>query len=200
MKRNGLGLLVLLLAVWGAVCAQGTRELTGKERATAVTELEGKTKAIKSFTGQFRQTRTTTLLKETVESGGRIAFKRGGTIRWEYEKPQSKVIEINGTTMSVDGVSNGRNRMAKGIAGMVSDMLQGGKVADEKVFDFKLYDEGKTYNLKAKPKRRDMQRMMSAVDITFAKSDGTVRKMVLTEKDGNSTTIEFEKLKVVISE
>ena len=130
-------------------------------------------------------------------SSGRISFKRGGAIKWEYLKPQVKVIEIKGETLSVDGVSSGRgNRMAKGIAGMVSDMLQQGKVADERVFDFKLYDEGKSYNLKAKPKRRDMQRMMSAVDITFNRNDGSVRKMVLTEKDGNRTTIEFEDLKI----
>ncbi|MBO4751752.1 MAG: outer membrane lipoprotein carrier protein LolA [Bacteroidales bacterium] len=197
MRRNGFGLLMLLVTVWGSVCAQAPRELTGKERTAAVAELETKTKAIKSFTGQFRQTRETTMLKESVESSGRISFKRGGAIKWEYLKPQAKVIEIKGETLAVDGVSSGRgNRMAKGIAGMMSDMLQGGKVADEKVFDFKLYDEGKSYKLAAKPKRRDMQRMMSAVDITFAKGDGSVRKMILTEKDGNRTTIEFDDLKI----
>lgn len=190
-------MLMLLVAVWGSVCAQAPRELSGKERTDAVAELETKTKAIKSFTGQFRQTRETTMLKESVVSSGRISFNRGGAIKWEYLKPQAKVIEIKGESLSVDGVSSGRgNRMAKGIAGMVSDMLQQGKVADERVFDFKLYDEGKTYNLKAKPKRRDMQRMMSAVDITFNRDDGSVRKMVLTEKDGNRTTIEFEDLKI----
>ncbi|MBO4587433.1 MAG: outer membrane lipoprotein carrier protein LolA [Bacteroidales bacterium] len=197
MKRNGFVLVVLLLAVWGAVCAQTPRELTGKDRTAAVAELETKTKAIKSFTGQFKQTRETTMLKESVESSGRISFKRDGAIKWEYLKPQAKVIEIKGETLSVDGVSSGRgNRMAKGIAGMVSDMLQQGKVADERVFDFKLYDDGKNYNLKAKPKRRDMQRMMSAVDITFDKGDGSMRKMILTEKDGNRTTIEFVGLKI----
>ena len=188
---------MVLLVICSAVCAQTRRELTGTERTAAVAELETKTKAIKAFTGQFRQQRETTMLKESVESSGRISFKRDGAIKWEYLKPQAKVIEIKGESMSVDGVSAGKsNRMAKGIAGMVSDMLQRGKVADEKVFDFKLYDEGKTYALKAKPKRRDMQRMMSAVDITFNKDDGTMRKMILTEKDGNRTTIEFTELKI----
>ena len=191
-------MLMLLACMLIAVQShtQNTIELTGKRRSDAVAEIVSKTKAIKSFAGNFRQTRTTTLLKESVVSSGKISFERDGAIRWEYEKPQAKVIEIHGTTMSVDGISSGKNRMAKGIAGMVSGMLQEGKIADDKVFDFKLYDEGKTYKIKAKPQRRDMQRMMSAIDITISKSDGTARKMMLTEKDGNSTVIEFFDLKV----
>lgn len=189
-------ILLALVLVAPQFYAQNTVELTGKKRAEVITELESKTKAVKSFTGRFRQTRTTTLLKESIVSSGKISFQRDGVIRWEYEKPLAKVIEINGTTLSVDGVGNGKSRMAKGIAGMVSEMLQDGKVADEKTFDFKLYDDGKTYQLRAKPKRRDMQRMMAAVDINFSQSDCTVQKIVVTEKDGNNTVIEFFDMKV----
>lgn len=185
-----------LLFVVQSFAQQSPRELAGKERDAVVAELEAKTKAISSLTAKFRQRRETTLLKDPVESSGRISFKRSGAIRWEYQKPQNKVIEIKGTSLSVDGVNRGANRMAKGIATMVSGMLQGGKVADEKTFDFTLFDTGNYYNLKAKPKRRDMQRIMAAVDISFLKSDGTVRKMILTEKDGNSTVIEFDELKI----
>lgn len=199
MKTNWIKIIICFAALLCADCcyAQSMRELAGKERSAAIAELEGKNKAIKSFTGLFHQTRKTTLLKESVESSGRISFKRDDFILWEYEKPQSKVIKIRGGDVTVDGTHRGKpNRMTKGISNMVSEMLQGGKVVDEKTFDFAIYDGGKSYCVKAKPIKREMQRMMAAVDITFNKADGTVHKIILTEKDGNCTIIEFDKLKV----
>ena len=199
MKINLLKIIICFIALLGAdyCCAQSMRELAGNERSAAIAELESKNKSIKSFTGSFHQTRKTTLLKESVESSGRISFKRDDFILWEYEKPQAKVIKISGDDVTVDGARRGKaNRMTKGISNMVSEMLQGGKVVDDKVFDFVIYDNGKSYCVKAKPIRREMQRMMAAVDITFNKTDGTVHKIILTEKDGNCTIIEFDKLKV----
>ena len=50
--------------------------------------------------------------------------------------------------------------------------------------------------VKMTPKRKDMQRMFQNMTFLFGSDDYTVRSVVLTEKSGDATTINFENVTI----
>lgn len=194
-KIERIVLLVALMICATQVDAQ--KVLEGARREAVLSEIAAKNRDITSIEGEFKQRRETAMLKEAVEASGTFTYKKGGVIEWIYVIPQKKRVEISGDEIRVDGKSSGgRNRMAKGIMAAAGESLRSGMAVDERVFSATVKEGEKKYYVAMEPKRKDMQRMMKAIEVEYGKSDCRVKKITMTESDGNKTTIEFERLVV----
>lgn len=194
-KIERIVLLVALMICATQVDAQ--KVLEGARREAVLSEIAAKNRDITSIEGEFKQRRETAMLKDAVETSGTFTYKKGGVIEWIYVIPQKKRVEISGDEIRVDGKSSGgRNRMAKGIMAAAGESLRSGMTVDERVFSATVKEGEKKYYVAMEPKRKDMQRMMKAIEVEYGKSDCRVKKITMTESDGNKTTIEFERLVV----
>ena len=194
-KIERIVLLVALMICATQVDAQ--KVLEGARREAVLSEIAAKNRDITSIEGEFKQRRETAMLKDAVETSGTFTYKKGGVIEWIYVIPQKKRVEISGDEIRVDGKSSGgRNRMTKGIMAAAGESLRSGMAVDERVFSATVKEGEKKYYVAMEPKRKDMQRMMKAIEVEYGKSDCRVKKITMTESDGNKTTIEFERLVV----
>ncbi len=199
MKRVLL-YIICLLTVFSAF-GQNSRELVGEQRLKVINEITRNTVGIQSLSCQFTQTKQSSLLVDNAEAKGKMSYSRPKSMRWEYITPYSYALVVEGDSLSMTGngtVSTNQkaNRMMKEMSSLIIGSINGERLFDERTFSINIYEETGCYRVKMNPKRKDMQRMFQNITFLFGSDDYTVRSVVLTEKSGDATTINFENLTI----
>ncbi len=193
MKRVLL-YIICLLTVFSAF-GQNSRELVGEQRLKAINEITRNTVGIQSLSCQFTQTKQSSLLVDNAEAKGKMRM------RWEYITPYSYALVVEGDSLSMTGngtasTNQKANRMMKEMSSLIIGSINGERLFDERTFSINIYEETGCYRVKMNPKRKDMQRMFQNITFLFGIDDYTVRSVVLTEKSGDATTINFENVTI----
>lgn len=199
MKRILL-YIICLLTVFSAF-GQNSRELVGEQRLKAINEITRNTVGIQSLSCQFTQTKQSSLLVDNAEAKGKMSYSRPKSMRWEYITPYSYALVVEGDSLSMTGngtasTNQKTNRMMKEMSSLIIGSINGERLFDERTFSINIYEETGCYRVKMNPKRKDMQRMFQNITFLFGSDDYTVRSVVLTEKSGDATTINFENLTI----
>ena len=199
MKRVLL-YIICLLTVFSAF-GQNSRELVGEQRLKAINEITRNTVGIQSLSCQFTQTKQSSLLVDNAEAKGKMSYSRPKSMRWEYITPYSYALVVEGDSLSMTGngtasTNQKANRMMKEMSSLIIGSINGERLFDERTFSITIYEETGCYRVKMNPKRKDMQRMFQNITFLFGSDDYTVRSVVLTEKSGDATTINFENLTI----
>lgn len=199
MKRILL-YIICLLTVFSAF-GQNSRELVGEQRLKVINEITRNTVGIQSLSCQFTQTKQSSLLVDNAEAKGKMSYSRPKSMRWEYITPYSYALVVEGDSLSMTGngtasTNQKANRMMKEMSSLIIGSINGERLFDERTFSINIYEETGCYRVKMNPKRKDMQRMFQNITFLFGSDDYTVRSVVLTEKSGDATTINFENLTI----
>lgn len=199
MKRVLL-YIICLLTVFSAF-GQNSRELVGEQRLKVINEITRNTVGIQSLLCQFTQTKQSSLLVDNAEAKGKMSYSRPKSMRWEYITPYSYALVVEGDSLSMTGngtanTNQKANRMMKEMSSLIIGSINGERLFDERTFSINIYEETGCYRVKMNPKRKDMQRMFQNITFLFGSDDYTVRSVVLTEKSGDATTINFENLTI----
>jgi len=199
MKRVLL-YIICLLTVFSAF-GQNSRELVGEQRLKAINEITRNTVGIQSLSCQFTQTKQSSLLVDNAEAKGKMSYSRPKSMRWEYTSPYSYALVVEGDSLSMTGngtasTNQKANRMMKEMSSLIIGSINGERLFDERTFSINIYEETGCYRVKMNPKRKDMQRMFQNITFLFGSDAYTVRSVVLTEKSGDATTINFENLTI----
>ena len=199
MKRVLL-YIICLLTVFSAF-GQNSRELVGEQRLKVINEITRNTVGIQSLSCQFTQTKQSSLLVDNAEAKGKMSYSRPKSMRWEYITPYSYALVVEGDSLSMTGngtasTNQKANRMMKEMSSLIIGSINGERLFDERTFSINIYEETGCYRVKMNPKRKDMQRMVQNITFLFGSDDYTVRSVVLTEKSGDATTINFENLTI----
>lgn len=199
MKRVLL-YIICLLTVFSAF-GQNSRELVGEQRLKVINEITRNTVGIQSLSCQFTQTKQSSLLVDNAEAKGKMSYSRPKSMRWEYITPYSYALVVEGDSLSMTGngtasTNQKANRMMKEMSSLIIGSINGERLFDERTFSINIFEETGCYRVKMNPKRKDMQRMFQNITFLFGSDDYTVRSVVLTEKSGDATTINFENLTI----
>ena len=199
MKRVLLYIICLLTVV--SAFGQNSRELVGEQRLKVINEITRNTVGIQSLSCQFTQTKQSSLLVDNAEAKGKMSYSRPKSMRWEYTSPYSYALVVEGDSLSMTGngtasTNQKANRMMKEMSSLIIGSINGERLFDERTFSINIYEETGCYRVKMNPKRKDMQRMFQNITFLFGSDDYTVRSVVLTEKSGDATTINFENLTI----
>lgn len=119
---------------------------------------------IVSLEADFTQTKTVALMNEPQVSKGHLIYRAPDYMQWAYTEPQSLVWEIDGKT------SNVNPQIQKLLRMIMSSIASNSE--DEKM-------------------QRETKRLFRDVQITMDETNQVARKVELTEKNGDITTIEF---------
>ncbi|MBQ3989677.1 MAG: outer membrane lipoprotein carrier protein LolA, partial [Bacteroidales bacterium] len=166
-----------------------------------INEITRNTVGIQSLSCQFTQTKQSSLLVDNAEAKGKMSYSRPKSMRWEYTSPYSYALVVEGDSLSMTGngtasTNQKANRMMKEMSSLIIGSINGERLFDERTFSINIYEETGCYRVKMNPKRKDMQRMFQNITFLFGSDDYTVRSVVLTEKSGDATTINFENLTI----
>ena len=200
MKKVLLYIICLLTIV--SAFGQNSKELVGEQRLKVVNEITRNTVGIQSLSCQFTQTKQSSLLVDNAVSKGEMSYSRPKSMRWEYTSPYSYALVVEGDSLSMTGAEGGKkpnqnaNRMMKEMSSLIIGSINGERLFDERTFSINIYEETGCYRVKMNPKRKDMQRMFQNITFLFGSDDYTVRSVVLTEKSGDATTINFENVTI----
>lgn len=181
------------------VSAQSTEPLSDAEQQQVMKKISDATASVRVMTSDFVQTRRSSMLAEAAVSRGTMCYERPDRLRWEYTSPRKGGIAVVGDSISMiggDAKSAGKaNRMMRGMSTMILNSMNGDRMFDQRMFTSVIYNDGNSYRALLTPKRRDMQRMFQSMTFVFDKSDLSVKRVVLAEKNGE-TTIDFSNIAI----
>jgi outer membrane lipoprotein carrier protein len=161
-----------------------------------VRRLQARYDETKDFTAEFVQAVDVESLGRTLESHGRVAFKRPGRMRWEFLAPEEQTIVADGETLWIyqpkhEQVLKAPFQVAFQSAMPVSFLLGIGRLAEDFDPEILSADERKI-RLRLEPKNdADIGELVLTVD---AKSYDVVSATV-TDPLGNETRLTFTNLR-----
>ncbi len=128
----------------------------------------------------FTQTKTTSLLKGEQVSTGHFSYKAPDYLRWEYLTPTSLV-----WSTANDGTTN---QHIQQVLHLILRTINGDYLQENSDFTV-LQADTDTYLLS--PKKRELRQLFTSIRIHLVEATGLADQVVLTEKNGDTTTIAF---------
>ena len=186
MKRITLIIIALVASI--SCFAQSNDEIMAKLTQAAA--------SMKSMQCNFTQNKTMSMLAEPTVSKGRMCYVSPDKMKWEYTDPYPFAIKVNGDKMTkvADGkeeILDTKNRMYQGMMKIIMSSATGKNLFDKSTFDVTISSDGNFWRADMKPKKSDMKRMFSTMIFYFEKKRDIINKVVLTEANGDNTTIQF---------
>jgi len=157
----------------------------------------------RSLDTRFTQRYSNRVYRRTDVSRGRLRIRRPGRMRFDYDRPNGKVIAANGTRMMVyepgDGGGPGQyfdqpmsdSELPSALSFLTSD----GRLADDfrfRLLDARRYRFAQGYVLELRPRRRSphFTRLLFYVD-GRAQTRGVVHRVVIVDHSNNRNRFDF---------
>lgn len=156
---------------------------------------------IETMTCDFVQTKQMSLLADKLVSYGTMAYRRPGSLRWEYTRPYSYRFIFNGDKVFVGNddrnsvIDAGSNRIFGQIARIMLNTVTGHIDELHRDFLVEVKGDGPVRVLSMTPKKRELKQLLRMVELTFDEETGVVTHIGLTEKNGDVTDIALSDIK-----
>jgi len=186
------------------VAAEGDAAAQAAQVAATVQSFYDQTK---DLSAHFQQTYFNKIYSRTERSQGQVVFKKPGKMRWDYEKPNGKVIVADGKKLLVyepgqEGEPNQILEQQMGNAQLSNAMafLMGtGRLADDFSFreldpTHKQYPGGAVLELQPRKPTPHYARIVFYVSFD-PQTRGLVQRIVIIDHNGNRNRFDFSKLK-----
>jgi outer membrane lipoprotein carrier protein len=155
----------------------------------------------KDFHAHFSQKYTNVAFNRTKVSSGEVSFKKGGKMRWDYDKPDPQMFVSDGKTLWLyepeDKQAFRQSLKESQLPGALAFLLGKGKLTDE--FDIALageiaYGNKVDYRLSLKPKQP--QATYKSIYFIVDAKTFYVTESVLVNAQGDINDITFSDVKV----
>jgi outer membrane lipoprotein carrier protein len=196
-KISGAALVAALLALTSPlVSGAQAKELSADE---VVSSVQGFYAGVEDYRAAFVQTTAHKMFAGRLERAyGQVLFKKGGLMRWEYERPDAKLFVYDGAVLwiyepEVPQIFKGAadaERLRRALAFLTGE----GKILDEytakKISSKKMgFPDG--HVLKLKPKQKNSP--FNHVELYVDGADFHVVRSVVVDHEGNRNRLDFEK-------
>lgn len=196
MKR-----IFLLLPVLLPLCAAAQRvadALESEEMVAQVCEAAGE---LASLQCAFRQVKHLSLLETELVSEGRMYYKGGRQLRWEYTSPYSYTFVLNGDKVmlkspgTTDVIDVRSSRMFSEIARIMMNSVTGRCLTDTESFGTEMRVAGSEWIAVLVPRRKEMAQMFSCVRLHIDPAQRMVTKVEMVESGGDTTEITMKDIR-----
>lgn len=136
---------------------------------------------ILQLSADFHQTKQSQLLVEEQISTGRLTYRSPDYLRWEYTSPIQLTWEIEGEKSNV-------SPQIKRLLKIIIQTIACENLESNTNFNVS-YEEAANYNLV--PKNRELKQFFSSIQLEIDPKTKIAKKVVLNEKNGDITTINF---------
>ena len=202
-KKILLSLIVLFLGAPLFAQEAGSTEVTGDKKTALVNSIEKAHKQLTTLSANFMQEKTSSLFTEKVVQKGKLSYKAPKQLRWEYTSPKAMtVIFSNGKVLlkTEKGTTSNPNKMLGEMGNMIINTINGSFLKENSDFNTRYYkNKGGQYVVVLIPVNKRIKAYYKSISITLSNSTFLADKVVLTETNGDATTITFADKKTNIT-
>lgn len=181
----------------------GSTEVTGDKKTALVASIEKAHKQLITLSANFTQEKTSTLFTDKVVQKGKLMYKSPKQLRWEYTSPKAMtVIFTNGKVLlkNEKGTTSNPNKMLGEMGDMIINTINGSFLSENPNFNTRYYlNKNGQYVVVLKPLNKKLKAYYKSISITLNGSTYLAEKVVLTEVNGDATTITFTDKKANVS-
>lgn len=190
-----LSLFLLLLSAPLYAQEAGSTEVTGDKKTTLVNSIEKAHKQLTSLSASFIQEKTSSLFTDKMVQKGKLNYKSPKQLRWEYTSPKAMtVIFSNGKVLlkTEKGTTSNPNKMLGEMGNMIINTINGNFLKENSDFSTRYYKtKGGQYAVVLTPVNKRIKAYYKSISITLSSSTFLADKVMLTEANGDVTTITF---------
>lgn len=150
---------------------------------------------VSSVSCDFVQHKELSVLSETIVSEGIFRLKGNDKLLWEYHKPYSYKVVINGDKMGIDDSGSKMtfdtrsNRMFREISKIMIKSVDGSIIADKSTFETEILENKTELVAEMKPKTKELKSLFNKITLHFNKSNYLVTLIEMYEQQGDFTKI-----------
>lgn len=199
IQKKGSPLFASSLAAFclAALAVSASAGQGEKDAAAVVEKVQAYYEDIEGYRASFVQTTAHRLFPGRLERAyGKVMFKEGGLMRWEYERPQHKLFIYDGETLwvyepEVPQIFTGsadKQRLEKGLAFLTGE----GRILDEYEatrLDAEKFGFSEGIVLELRP--RDQRSPFRHVELYIDPDEHRVVRSVVVDHDGNRNRLDF---------
>lgn len=182
------------LLCFNAMSQTDFTQITGDKKQQTIQVISKASKQMTTITCDFVQEKTSTLVAEKAVSKGKMYFQNPRSLRWEYTFPNSFVLIMKGTDVTVknaQGVVTQNTRMFKELANIIVSIVDGSGLNDNKNFTSQVFANTNDYMVKLIPTNKRLSSMYSDITLLFNKQTKYAKSITMHEKNGDTMTITF---------
>lgn len=201
MKR--VAIILAIVCCTHAIFAQTAKDVlvTGESRTTLINAIEKAHKQLNTLTANFTQEKSSSLFTEKVVQKGKLSYRAPKQLRWEYTSPKAMaaifsngkvIVKVNNKTVS------NPNKMLEEMGNMIIGTINGSFLNDQNNFSSKFYKNSSNGTVLAQltPVNKRIKTYFKSIVITLNAKTNLATKVVLTENNGDVTTITFADQKI----
>lgn len=151
-----------------------------------------------SMSASFTHKTISKLLQQPSVGEGTVLYKKPGKIRWEISSPKKQVILVSGKSFNmqengkeVKGV--GQNKLGQKIQELMVTLFTG-SFLNEKEFNIAYFENAGSYRLYMVPKSDRMKKHLSALEMVFDRTKGTMKQLTMVQDANNRVIYTFNKI------
>lgn len=189
--------LVFFLMASSFIFCQNLKPATEAQKKEILSQISQTAAKTTSLQCAFVQKKNISVLSETVTSSGMLYFKKESNLRWQYNKPYSYLFILSGGKVliknnnKIEKFDTNSNKLFKEISETMMGGVRGDVLINNKKFNAQFLVGSSTVVVKLLPRNKDLKELMSAIHLTFSKSDWMVQSIEMKEKGGDNTIITF---------
>lgn len=194
------GFIACLLACL-SVCALAQQPAGTDESRKMVVEVCAAAAEMTSLQCDFVQVKQLSLLQTALTSKGKMYYRGGDRLRWEYTSPYTYTFVLNGdrvmlkSSEKTDVVSVRSSRMFQEIARIMLNSVTGRCLADESDFKVTMYKADGQWEARLVPQQKEMAALFSEVRLHIDPKLRMVTVVELKEQSGDTTRIEMKNVR-----
>lgn len=198
MKR----LITILLLMFMITTSWAQTAVSAAEQKQMISQINSAAKAIKTLQCDFTQVKHISLLGNDMTSQGRMYFKGGNKLRWEYSKPYSYTFIINGgkvqmkrSNSQTSTIDVNSSRLFQEITRIMMLSVTGECLSNASDFKVKMYKSKNEWEARITPVKKEMAKMFSSIILHFDAQQKMVTCVEMKEKSGDTTVIRMTNAK-----
>ena len=194
----------VLLIVGGCfMCASATAQtkVSPQEQTLMIQRIEKTAAQIKTLQCDFQQVKTLGMLNDKMKSQGKMYYRQGNQLRWEYVSPYKYTFILNGgkvllkSSQKRDVIDVKSSKMFQEITRIMMNSVTGRCLSSKEDFVAVLQKTGKTWTAVLTPKKKQMKQMFKSIKLHISPEQNMVTQVELIEKSGDTTVITLQNAK-----
>lgn len=197
-------IILIIIAHFSIYAQNDFKSVSPEEINKFKADMKSKNAQLNSLTAPFVQTKMMSILKKPSVMKGIMYYKSSDKFRWEYTTDSKFIFAQSGSKIytqtgdKVQIITDNSAKLYEEISKLVQQSINGNILENSKEFSATYEQNIRFIKIILSPKQRGLKRFISSITLFIDKKSMLASKFIMMEANGDSTIIEFEKVKTNI--
>lgn len=193
--------LFLITAIWSVLSAAAQKPAGAGESKKMIEQVCAAAGKMQTLQCDFRQEKRLSLLETNMVSTGKMYYKGGKALKWEYVSPYAYTFLLNGDKVMLgsqgktDVIQVNSSKTFKQIARIMMHSITGKCLSDTEDFHVTMLVEGNEWVAELIPRQKELAQLFTRIRLHIDPKSQTATEVELTEKSGDLTRITMTNIK-----